>query len=72
VSFHLRKNLSEFINRAAYGADPVLVTRRGRRIAALVSIVDLVLLESMKEARRDSPRAGNSMARALPWHLFFG
>lgn len=68
----LRRNLSHIINRAAYAADPVLVTRRGRRIAAIVSIVDLVLLESVKEARRDLPRSSNSVARALRWDLFFG
>jgi prevent-host-death family protein len=34
----LRDNLSQEINRAAYGVDPVLITRRGRKIAAIISI----------------------------------
>jgi prevent-host-death family protein len=47
----LRRNLSNVINRAAYGSNPVVVTRRGRKIAAVVSIIDLALLERIKEQR---------------------
>ena len=42
----LRDNLSQTINRAAFGREPVLVTRRGRRIAAIISTVDLAFLET--------------------------
>ena len=49
----LRRNLSQIINRAAYGMDPVLITRRGRKIAAVVSMHDLGLLVQMR-LRRDS------------------
>lgn len=49
----LRRNLSQIINRAAYGRDPVLITRRGRKIAALISMHDLALLVQMR-LRRDS------------------
>ncbi len=47
----LRRKLAEVINRAAYGEDPVVVTRRGRKIAAVVSILDLILLDRVKVQR---------------------
>ena len=50
----LRDNLSESINRAAFGGDPVLVTRRGRKIAAIISIVDLAFLERMKQRKHQA------------------
>jgi prevent-host-death family protein len=34
----LRRNLSQIINRAAYGMDPVLVTRRGLKMVAVISM----------------------------------
>jgi prevent-host-death family protein len=77
----LRDNLSETINRAAFGEDPVLVTRRGRRIAAIISIVDLVFLERMKKRKyeamkenlpADQSLVGPAMARRLYQELFFG
>ena len=52
----LRSNLSETINHAAYGAEPVVVTRRGRKIAAFISLEDLIFLERMKK-RRAAARA---------------
>ena len=69
----LRRNLSHVINRAAYGAGPVVVTRKGRKIAAVVSIIDLALLERIKDQRearrmeeeqRDPARAA---ARSPRW-----
>ncbi len=44
----LRCSLSEEINRAAFGNEPIIVTRRGRKVAALVSIADLMQLEGLK------------------------
>jgi hypothetical protein len=59
----------------------VLITRRGRKIAAIVSIDDLVFLERMRQ-RRDKIRAekvppdpseiGRALARSLEWEQFFG
>jgi prevent-host-death family protein len=77
----LRSNLSQVINRAAFGVDPVLVTRGGRKIAAVISLVDLVFLENMKHQRKkilskevpDTIRgAGLAMGERLKWELFFG
>ena len=77
----LRDNLSQTINRAAFGREPVLVTRRGRKIAAIISTVDLAFLETMKQRKdeamteklpADQSWIGPAIARRLYWELFFG
>jgi len=77
----LRSNLSQVINRAAFGVDPVLITRRGRKIAAVISLVDLIFLENMKQRREEIMSeevpdtvegAGPGMGQRLKWELFFG
>ena len=77
----LRSNLSETINRAAFGVDPVLVTRRGRKTAAIISLVDLVFLENMKKRREEImtekvadtlDSVGPDIGRRLKWEIFFG
>ena len=50
----LRRDLSPIINRAAYGIDPVVITRRGIKIAALISIDDLMLLEKARWQRQQT------------------
>ena len=40
-----------YYGSAAYGMDPVLITRRGRKIAAVVSMHDLALLVQMRLRR---------------------
>ena len=44
----LRKNLSDVLNRVAYGGERVVLQRRGKGVAALVSIEDLALLEELE------------------------
>ena len=77
----LRNSIAQTINRAAYGTEPVLVTRRGRKIAAIISMGDLAFLETMRRRRdevmsEDVPSGqeeiGPAMARRLRWDLFFG
>ena len=41
----IKAQLSEFIGRVAYGRERVLVLRRGKPVAALVSVEDLRQLE---------------------------
>jgi prevent-host-death family protein len=52
----LRDSLSLWINRAAFGSDPILVTRRGRKIAAIISIWDTGLLENARLQRDEEMR----------------
>jgi prevent-host-death family protein len=53
---NLRSNLSEIINLAAYGGAPVIVTRRGLKVAAIVSFEDLRLLIRMQKKREELRR----------------
>lgn len=40
-----RENFAELINQASYGGKRVILTRRGKPVAALVSLHDLRALE---------------------------
>ena len=44
-----RESFSELVNRAAYGGERVLVSRRGRPIAAIVPIEDVEFMERMED-----------------------
>ena len=45
-----RKNLAEIVNKVAYGKEPVVLTRRGKEIAALISMEELELLQLIDKA----------------------
>ncbi len=44
-----RTNFTDIVNKAAYGAEPVILTRRGQKIAALISIEELELLQFIED-----------------------
>ena len=44
-----RDQLAELINRAAYGKERVILTRRGKKLVALVPVEDLELLEKLED-----------------------
>lgn len=44
-----RKNLAEIVNQVAYGKEPVVLTRRGKELVALVSIEDLMLIQKLED-----------------------
>lgn len=44
-----RISFSEIINKVAYGNEPIILTRRGKRIAAIVSINELELLQRIED-----------------------
>jgi prevent-host-death family protein len=77
----LHSKLSEMISRAAFGNEPVLVMRRGRNIAAIISIADFNFLQRMKRRRdetmsemppTDQSEIGPALARQMHWEIFFG
>jgi prevent-host-death family protein len=47
----VRESFSTTVNRVAFGGERVVLTRHGRRVAAVVPIEDLDLLESIEDAR---------------------
>jgi prevent-host-death family protein len=46
-----RESFSTTINRVTFGGERVVLTRHGRRVAAVVPIGDLELLEQLEDAR---------------------
>jgi prevent-host-death family protein len=66
-----RQNLSELVNRVAYGKSRVVLTRRNRAIAAIVPIEDVALLEEI-EVREDLKAARKALREidrkgSIPW-----
>jgi prevent-host-death family protein len=45
----VRNNLADALNRAAYGGERVILERRGKPVAVLVSMDDLELLERLED-----------------------
>jgi prevent-host-death family protein len=45
----IRENLSEVVSRAAFGGERIVIGRRERDLAAIVSMADLALLESLED-----------------------
>lgn len=46
-----RESFSTTVNRVAFGGERVVLTRHGRRVAAVVPIEDLELLEHLEDAQ---------------------
>ncbi len=46
----LKESLSEYLNRAAYGQERIIVASRGKPKAAVISIEDLERLEELEDA----------------------
>jgi prevent-host-death family protein len=44
-----RKQIGEVINRAAYGKERVILTRRGKPVVAVVPIEDVETLEALED-----------------------
>ncbi len=44
-----RKNFADIVNNVVYGGEPVILTRRGREVAALVSMKELELLQLIED-----------------------
>ncbi|MDJ0762989.1 MAG: type II toxin-antitoxin system prevent-host-death family antitoxin [Myxococcota bacterium] len=45
----VRQEFADVINRAAYRGERIVLHRRGRDVAAIISIEDLVLLERLED-----------------------
>ena len=59
----LRENLSDAINRAAFGKERVVLTRRGRKLAGIVPYEDVELLEAL-ENKKDIEDAKKALKEA--------
>ena len=73
-----RKNFADIVNKVAYGKEPVILTRRGKEIAALISIEELKLLQKIEDivdiedARKSLEELGDNISAQEFWkHLGF-
>lgn len=58
-----RAQFSEIINRAAFGKERMILTRRGKEIVAVVPIEDVKLLEALED-RIDLEEARTALLEA--------
>jgi prevent-host-death family protein len=58
-----RAQFSEIINRAAFGKERMILTRRGKEIVAVVPIEDVKLLEALED-RMDLEEAREALSEA--------
>jgi prevent-host-death family protein len=66
-----RRNLTDMVNRVAYGKERFILTRHGKRLCALVPIEDLSFLDKLREAasRNDVSSAMSEQLRgdSIEW-----
>lgn len=56
-----RKNFADIVNKVAYSKEPIVLTRRGQKIAALISMDELELLQQIED-HIDIEDAKNALA----------
>jgi len=59
-----RDQFAEILNRAAYGKERIVVMRRNKKMAALVSIEDLAILEALED-KQDAKEAQKILAKPM-------
>jgi prevent-host-death family protein len=64
----LREDLAETLNQVAYGGERIVLHRRGKDLAALISQEDLALFEELED-RSDAILAHEALSEpgAIPW-----
>ena len=63
-----RDQLSTIINRAAFGKERVVLTRRGKELAAVVPIEDVKLLEELEDRLDlEATREALKEEGTIPW-----
>ena len=64
-----RKKFSNIINRVAFGKESFVLTRRGKPIAALVSLKELKLLQEIEDQIdiEDAWEAKKEPGDPIPW-----
>jgi prevent-host-death family protein len=69
----IRSRLADTLNRVAYQGERVVLERRGKGVAALVSMEDLAALEQMedeidvREARKALAEMKRKHLKPIPW-----
>lgn len=69
----VRAKLADTLNRVAYQGERAVLTRHGKRVAALVSMDDLALLEKLEDesdavvARKALAAIKSGKRKPIPW-----
>ncbi len=68
-----RKKFADIVNRVAYGHEPVILTRRGEEIAALVSMEEFELLQQIEDVIdiKDAKKALEEQGASIPANEFW-
>ena len=68
-----RKKLAEIVNKVAYGKEPVVLTRRGEEIAALIPMEELELLQLIEDRIdiEDAKKALSETGENIPAEKFW-
>ena len=63
-----RKNFADLVNKVVYGKESAVLTRRGREVAALISIEKFRLLQELEDRIdiEDAIRALNEPGENIP------
>jgi antitoxin Phd len=63
-----RKNFADLVNKVVYGKESAVLTRRGREVAALVSIEEFRLLQELEDRIdiEDAIRSLNEPGENIP------
>ncbi len=68
-----RKRFADLLNKVIYGHESVIITRRGEKVAALVSLEEFALLEriedlvDIEDAQKALDEAGDNIPAAELW-----
>ena len=68
-----RKHFADIVNKVAYGNEPIVLTRRGQEVAALVSMEELELLQQIEDridiedAKKALAEPGDSIPAKEVW-----
>ncbi len=68
-----RKNLADIVNKVAYNKEPIVLTRRGQDVAALVSMEEFELLQQIEDhidiedARQALAESGDNIPAEDVW-----
>ena len=68
-----RKNFADIVNKVAYGKEPIVLTRRGQDVVAMVSMEELELLQQIEDhldiedAKRALAESGDSIPAEEVW-----
>ncbi len=68
-----RKDFADIINRVTYGQEQIMLTRRGKEVAAIVSVEELKLLQQIEDkmdvidAQKSLEEAGSNISAEDTW-----